>query len=613
MYEDPHKILQQHFGYSKFRDGQQEIISAIISGRDALGIMPTGAGKSLCFQIPALMFKGTVIVISPLISLMKDQVEALRQAGLPAAFINSTLTGRERKEIENDALEGKYKLIYMAPERLENPEFLKFLNDISVSMVTVDEAHCVSQWGHDFRPSYLKIPNMIEMLAQKPIISAFTATATPIVKNDIMQLLKLNNPVTVVTGFDRKNLYFEVNKPSSKSEFTLDYVRKNSGKSGIIYCITRKLVESVCDILNSNGIPAVRYHAGLSQKERSEAQEKFIFEDAGIIVATNAFGMGIDKSNVRFVLHYNMPKNIESYYQEAGRAGRDGEKAECILLFSGQDIIMNKFLIENSDRDKEKSGGERSDKSGELRKLSQMVDYCSTTSCIRRYVLNYFGENHTYESCGNCGSCLSAPAELTDMTECCRKILSCIKLMGERFGRTFVSEVLRGSNPERSSEFGFNRLSVYGALKEYSQDFIKDTISALADAGYIKVDSSQYQTLSLSFKALNSLNTGEKILIKAAEIKSKSKAKAKTKTAPQSAGDSNLFDRLRALRRDLALKQRVPPYLIFSDAALNSMCQLLPSTDEDFLEVNGVGRRKLEQYGEIFMDEIKQFQDSKRG
>lgn len=618
MREILHKILKRHFGYPAFREGQLEIISAIVSGRDALGIMPTGAGKSLCFQVPALMAKGAVLVISPLISLMKDQVESLRQIGLPAAFINSTLTARERRETENEALKGRYKLIYMAPERLENLDFINFLNDISISMVTVDEAHCVSQWGHDFRPSYLKISEMIGMLSKRPVVSAFTATATPIVKNDIVKLLKLNDPAAVVTGFDRKNLYFEVNKPSDKTRFTIDYLRKNAGNSGIIYCITRKLVESVCDSLNAAGIKAVRYHAGLTQKERKEAQESFIFDEAGIIVATNAFGMGIDKSNVRFVLHYNMPKNIESYYQEAGRAGRDGEKAECILLFSGQDIIMNKFLIENSDKEKEKNGAARTDKSGELRKLSQMIEYCSTLSCIRRYVLNYFGEKHSYNSCGNCGNCLSGPAELADMTAVCRSILSCIKLMGERFGRTFVSEVLRGANFERSREFGFDKLPLYGALKQYSQESIKDMISSLADCGYIIVDSSQYQTLSLHPKAVNALKTDEKIMIKAAAVTVKTKGALKIKPAAPPANqaaaavDASLFDRLRALRRDLAIKQRVPPYLIFSDAALNSMCQLMPQTDGRFLEVNGAGRRKLEQYGEAFMAEIKRFVDSKQ-
>jgi len=607
MNNDPHGILQRHFGYAKFREGQLEVISAIMSGRDALGIMPTGAGKSLCFQIPALMASGTVLVISPLISLMKDQVEALKQIGLPAAFINSTLTAREHREIVGDARKGRYKLIYIAPERLENLNFLEFLNEIPVSMVTVDEAHCVSQWGHDFRPSYLKIADMIAMFRKKPVVSAFTATATPIVKSDIVKLLKLNDPATVVTSFDRKNLYFEVSKPANKADFTLDYIRKNAGKSGIVYCITRKLVESVCSNLNANGIPAVQYHAGLPMKERSAAQEQFIFENAGIIVATNAFGMGIDKSNVRFVLHYNMPKNIESYYQEAGRAGRDGERAECVLLFSGSDIIMNKFLIENSDRDREKTGGARTDKSGEMRKLSQMIEYCATSSCIRRYVLNYFGEKHTYESCGNCGSCLSDPVERVDMTDHCSKIMTCIKLMGERFGCTFVSEVLRGANPDRARQYGFDRLPLFGALKEHAPGAIKDVIALLAADGYIKIDDSQYQTLSLLPKSVNALRTGEKIMLKCAAVKRKSKAKAGSAPAAETAGDVKLFDRLRALRRDLANKYRVPPYLIFSDAALKGMCELLPSTDERFLEVSGVGSRKLEQYGKIFMDEIRRF------
>ena len=613
MLTHPLKLLRQYFGYSQFREGQPELISAIISGRDALGIMPTGAGKSICFQIPALMAEGAVIVVSPLISLMKDQVESLRQAGLPAAFINSTLTGSEYRNIVSEAIKGTYKLIYIAPERLENLNFLNFLDEISVSMVTIDEAHCVSQWGHDFRPSYLKIADMIGMFKKKPVVSAFTATATPLVKEDIVKLLKLDDPVTVVTGFDRKNLYFEVNRPDNKADFTLDYLRKNPGKSGIIYCITRKLVESVHEKLNAAGIDAVRYHAGLPMKERKAAQDSFIYDQAGIIVATNAFGMGIDKSNVRFVLHYNMPKNIESYYQEAGRAGRDGEKSECVMLFSGSDIIMNKFLIENSDRDKDAPGAPRSDKTHELRKLSQMIEYCSTSSCLRSFVLRYFGEKPDGSGCGNCGSCLGG-GELTDMTERARKVLLCINLMGGRFGSSFTAEVLRGDNPERAREYRFDKLPLYGALKELPAAAVKDFISALAAAGYIKVDDSQYRTLSLSEKAVRALKNEERIMVKYkdAGIKTKAKAAPKKAAAAEAPGDARLFDRLKALRRELADKQRVPPYLIFSDAALNGMCSLLPATDAEFLEVSGVGQRKLEQYGKIFMAEIKRFSDSKR-
>ncbi len=615
MLTHPLKLLRQYFGYSQFRDGQPELISAIISGRDALGIMPTGAGKSLCFQIPALMARGVVIVISPLISLMKDQVESLRQAGLPAAFINSTLTVNEYRSIESEALKGTYKLIYVAPERLENPSFLKILNEIRVSMVTIDEAHCVSQWGHDFRPSYLKIAEMISMFKKKPVVSAFTATATPLVKEDIVKLLKLDDPVTVVTGFDRKNLYFEVDRPADKCEFMLDYLRKNSGKSGIIYCITRKLVESVHEKLKNAGIESVRYHAGLPMKERKAAQEKFIYDQAGVIVATNAFGMGIDKSNVRFVLHYNMPKNIESYYQEAGRAGRDGEKSECVLLFSGSDIIMNKFLIENSDRDKDAAGAPRTDKTNELRKLSQMIEYCSTGSCLRSYVLKYFGEKPGECGCGNCGNCIST-GSLADMTVQAAKVLSCVKHMGERFGSSFTAEVLRGENFERASEYGFDAIPSYGALKEFSAPAIKDLISSMAASGYLTIDESVYRTISLSEKGAAALENEETIMIKHNKGKpEKKRAAAKQPAKPTSAenaGDMRLFDILKALRRELADKQRVPPYLIFSDAALNGMCSLLPSTAEEFLEVSGVGQNKLRRYGKIFMAEIEKFVKSKK-
>ncbi|HOD40454.1 MAG TPA: DNA helicase RecQ [Candidatus Wallbacteria bacterium] len=606
----PLKLLRQYFGYSSFRDGQPELISAIVSGRDALGIMPTGAGKSVCFQIPALMARGVVIVISPLISLMKDQVESLRQAGLPAAFINSTLTVHEYKTIESGALKGAYKLLYIAPERLENLNFLNFLNAINVSMVTIDEAHCVSQWGHDFRPSYLKIAEMIAMFKKKPVVSAFTATATPIVKEDIVKLLKLDDPVTVVTGFDRKNLYFEVNRPDDKTEFMLDYLRKNSGKSGIIYCITRKLVESVHEKLETAGIAAVKYHAGLPMKERKAAQEKFIYDQAGVIVATNAFGMGIDKSNVRFVLHYNMPKNIESYYQEAGRAGRDGEKSECVLLFSGSDIIMNKFLIENSDRDKDAAGAPRSDKTNEMRKLSQMIEYCSTASCLRSYVLKYFGEKPGASGCGNCGNC-SSGGGLTDMTGRAKQVLLCVKSMGERFGSSFTAEVLRGENFERASEYGFDAIPSYGSLKGIPAPAIKDLISSMAASGYLTIDESLYRTISLSDKGASALENEETIMLKHKEDKpEKKRAAAKQPpkaTSAETAGDARLFDRLKALRRELADKQHVPPYLIFSDAALNGMCRLLPTTAEEFLEVSGVGQNKLRRYGKIFMAEIARF------
>lgn len=634
MLTQPLKLLRQYFGYSDFREGQPEIISAIVSGRDALGIMPTGAGKSICFQIPAMMAEGAVIVVSPLISLMRDQVEALRQAGLPAAFINSTLTAREYRDIVAGALKGEYKLIYIAPERLENLKFLSFLNDIRVSMVTVDEAHCVSRWGHDFRPSYLRIAEMTDMFGRRPVVSAFTATATPAVKEDIVRLLRLNDPVTVVTGFDRKNLYFEVERPGDKMRFTLDYVRKNSGKSGIVYCITRKLVESVHEKLKAAGVEAVRYHAGLDMQERKAAQDSFIYDKAGVIVATNAFGMGIDKSNVRYVLHYNMPKDMESYYQEAGRAGRDGEKADCVLLYSGSDIVMNKFLIEKSDRD---AGGQK-DKSHELRKLSQMIEYCSTPSCLRDYFLKYFGEAPKRPGCGNCGNCLD-DGERSDVTNRARTIFLCLTLMGCRFGSAFTAEILRGENRDRAKEYGFDRLSVYGAMKDVAAGSIKDMISALAAAGYIKVDESQYRTLSLTAKGVEALGSDEKIMIRykekttaagrktAAHGASSQKAAAsvsgsagKSGPAPGAYGSkysqaaanidrAKLFDRLRALRRELADKQRVPPYLIFSDAALNGMCESLPSTAAGFLEVSGVGQRKLEQYGKTFMAEIARFMD----
>jgi len=585
-------LLKQYFGYDDFRNGQREVIEHILRGTDVLGIMPTGAGKSICYQIPALMFDGVTIVISPLISLMKDQVDTLCETGIKAVFINSTLSLKEFRNVIADAKMGKYKLIYVAPERLETDSFMELLHSINVSMVAVDEAHCVSQWGHDFRPSYREISKMLEKLAPRPVLAAFTATATPIVKQDIIKMLKLNKPFSLTTGFDRENLYFEVLKPVNKFDQLLKYLSNIKGKSGIVYASTRKTVESINEKLNKKGYLATRYHAGLSENERSNNQEAFIRDRIPIMVATNAFGMGIDKSNISFTIHYNMPKNMESYYQEAGRAGRDGERAECILFFSAADIITNKLFIEN--------GSEASDKTGEYLKLNEIVAYCNTDRCLRAYILDYFGEKDTKDHCDNCGNC-NNDIDSTDVTLEAQKIMSCIKRMGERFGSVVVADVLRGSNTEKIRAMDFNKLTTYGIMKEYSKETIKELISFLIAEGYITLYGDQYPVLRLNGMALEVLKGSKTVAIKRIINIQNTVADEKTTV------DSGLFDKLRAIRKQLADKQNVPPFVIFSDATLKDMCKKYPTNEEDMLMVSGVGAFKLEKYGTQFISAIKSY------
>lgn len=587
------RILQEYFGYSSFKTGQKSIIDKILGGHDVLGIMPTGAGKSLCFQIPALVLDGTTIVISPLISLMKDQVDTLNEMGIKAAFINSSLGLKEYRSIKENAQCGVYKLLYIAPERLDTEGFWELLSSMDVSFVAVDEAHCVSQWGHDFRPSYTKIAEMIGKLPKRPIVAAFTATATPQVEEDIKKLLMLNKPYVLVTGFDRENLYFEVDKPTDKFSFLIDYVKKNPGSSGIIYCSTRKTVESVCEKLNKKGITATRYHAGLNDSERTANQEAFIYDRVQVIAATNAFGMGIDKSDIRYVIHYNMPKTMENYYQEAGRAGRDGEKAECILLYSAADTVMNKFLIEKS--------GENTDKAGDYKKLQEMVDYCNTDSCLRRYILSYFGEQDLPQECDNCGNCL-CNTEQTNITIEAQKILSCIKRTGERFGSGIITDVLKGSNSAKLKTMGFDKLTTYGIMKEYSKETIKEIISYLVSEGFIDVKGEKYPVLALNPKANSLLRGSEQLHIKRLIAKEQPETqKSELKI------DKVLYDKLRRLRKEIADKQNVPPFVVFSDATLNDMCVKLPTTDEAMLGVSGVGKFKLEKYGGRFAELINEY------
>lgn len=587
------QLLQEYFGYSAFKTGQKTIIDEILSGHDVLGIMPTGAGKSLCFQVPALALEGTAIVVSPLISLMKDQVDTLNEMGIKAAFINSSLDLQEYRSITANAQNGTYKLLYIAPERLETESFWELLPAMRISLVAVDEAHCISEWGHDFRPSYTKIADMIAKLPKRPAVAAFTATATPRVKEDIVKLLMLRQPYVLVTGFDRENLYFQVDKPTDKFDFLADYIRKNSGNSGIVYCSTRKTVEKVCERLNKQGIVATRYHAGLTDSERTENQEAFIYDRVPVIVATNAFGMGIDKSDIRYVIHYNMPKTMENYYQEAGRAGRDGEKAECVLLYSAADTVTNKLLIENS--------GENTDKASDYKKLQEIVDYCNTDSCLREYILRYFGEQNLPQACGNCGNCLGN-IESTNITIEAQKILSCIKRTGERFGSGVVTDVLRGSNSEKLKAMGFDKLPTFGIMEAYSKETIKEIIAYLIAENYVDIKGDKYPVLALNPKAYCLLKSGDALYIKRLIAKEQPKTQK-----PEFKVDKRLFEKLRRRRKEIADEQNVPPFVVFSDATLNDMCRKLPTTDEALLSVSGVGKSKLEKYGERFIEVIDEY------
>ena len=591
------EILQEYFGYSEFKTGQEQIIDEILSGNDVLGIMPTGAGKSLCFQIPALALPGTAIVISPLISLMKDQVDTLNEMGIKAAFINSSLNMQEYRSITAKAQNGEYKLLYIAPERLETESFWALLSQMNISLIAVDEAHCISEWGHDFRPSYTKIATMISRLPKRPPVVALTATATIQVKHDIVRLLKLQQPYILITGFDRENLFFEVEKPKSKFDFLLKYIKKNITNSGIVYCSTRKTVESVCKKLNEQGIKATRYHAGLTDGERIANQEAFIFDKVQVIVATNAFGMGIDKSNTRYVIHYNMPKTMENYYQEAGRSGRDGEKAECILFYSAADIITNKLLIENS--------GLNTDKTNEYKKLQEMVDYCNTDSCLRKYILRYFGEDNSPNECDNCGNC-AGNIESTDITTEAQKIMSCIKRTGERFGSGIITDVLKGSSTEKLRTLGFDKLTTFGLMKEYSKETIKEIIAYLIAENFIGVKGDKYPILALNPKAYSLLKGESELCIKRIIIKEAPKAK---KLEYKISND--LFEKLRGLRRIIADEHKVPPFIIFSDTTLKDMCTKLPVTGDTMLDVSGVGKFKLEKYGDRFIEMINDYVSGK--
>lgn len=588
MNQKPLDMLKKYFGYSSFRKGQEKIIESIINKKDTFAIMPTGGGKSICYQIPALTMEGITIVISPLISLMKDQVDTLRENGVNASFINSSLSSREVNEVILGAVSGHCKILYVAPERLEQDYFKNTVKSLNISMVAVDEAHCVSQWGHDFRVSYKRIAPFIESLSKRPVVCAFTATATPKVKTDITELLNLQNPECFTTGFDRENLFFSVIKNENKLDFILKYIAKNKNNSGIIYAATRKEVDSLYEKLLRKGYSVGRYHAGLSDDERVKNQEAFVYDDIKIMIATNAFGMGIDKSNVRFVIHHNMPKNMESYYQEAGRAGRDGENSECILLFSGQDIHIQKFLIQQSIPSFERQ-------KIELQKLNSMVDYCRTTSCLRKYILNYFGEEYPEENCGNCSNCTN-DSELVDITVEAQKILSCVYRMNQNYGITLVSEVLKGSKTQRIMSFRFNNLSTYGIMSEYTLKDIVDLINALIADQYLALTETEYPVLNLTERSYPVLKGTKKVMRKIIIIKEQSITEDKT-----------LFEQLKSLRRELAYSEKVPPYIIFSDSVLTEMCKYYPTNKDVMLSLKGIGEKKYEKYGSKFETLIKAY------
>lgn len=604
------EVLKKYFGYETFREGQESLISGILGGMDVLGIMPTGAGKSICFQVPAMIMEGVTIVVSPLISLMKDQVNSLSQAGVPGAYINSSLTEGQIDIVIERAKNGRYKLIYIAPERLASPKFLAFAKGANISMVTVDEAHCISQWGQDFRPSYAKIPEFIELLDKRPIVAAFTATATQKVREDILELLKLNNPQVLVTGFDRANLFFEVQRPSDKLGALRDILEERKGKFGIVYCSTRKAVEEVCACINSYGYAASYYHAGLSDVERHKSQDDFLFDRVSIMVATNAFGMGIDKSNVSFVVHYNMPKDMESYYQEAGRAGRDGEAADCFLLYSGQDVWTNSWLIDNA-KDMEYADLETEIllKESSRKRLKEMTFYCSTNECLRAYILRYFGEKPT-NYCGNCSNC-NTNFETEDITIEAQKIVSCVFRAGQRFGVNMIVDILRGSKNQRIMDFALDKLSTYG-ISELSDGKLKDMLNHLILEGFLVKTDDKYPVIKLGYRAQDLLKGEEIVVMKLvkedARVKSVSKSKFK-KIAIIKDIDEGLFNKLRTLRGEIAKSQGVPAFVVFADSALSDMCAKLPTIEAEFLDVSGVGKAKLERYGDKFLTVIREYLD----
>ena len=607
IYKTPKEALKAVFGYDSFRQGQESVINAVLDGRDILAVMPTGAGKSLCYQVPAMLLSGITLVISPLISLMQDQVKALNEAGVDAAFINSSLSEKEMHDTFKNASKGQYKIIYVAPERLMSEDFVRLAKGVEISMITVDEAHCISQWGQDFRPSYMDIAEFVNVLDKRPIISAFTATATQNVREDIICSLGLTNPYFLVTGFDRENLFFQVDKPQSKDRFILDYLDRHKGESGIIYCATRKNVDSLYTLLKKRNISVAKYHAGMSIEERKQMQDDFVFDYTSIVIATNAFGMGIDKSNVRFVIHYNMPSSMENYYQEAGRAGRDGLNSECILLFSPQDIIINRFLLEHKDFSDIDPIDAMTIRERDIKRLQIMEGYCYTTECLRNYILKYFGEDPK-RPCDDCGNCLRQ-FETIDMTDEAKKIINCIYESRGRYGKNIIMDTVLGAKTARLTEIGATEYKSYGVLESSNKNLLRRLIEELLLEGYIATG--EYQVLKLG-DISRLKNTETKVLVKITDEDKITNRKEKPKSNKKgidslTSKGFKLFDKLKELRLEIARAEKIPPYIVFNDKTLIDMCAKMPTTKSDMLNVSGVGENKYGKYGERFIAVIKEY------
>ncbi|PAV31440.1 DNA helicase RecQ [Virgibacillus profundi] len=585
------KILQTYFGYESFRPGQKETIDHIIQMNNTLAVMPTGGGKSLCYQIPGLSLDGTAIIISPLISLMKDQVDALNSLGIPATYINSSLTPAEQQSRLREVAANQYKFVYVAPERFESMRFVNVIKNISIALVAFDEAHCISQWGHDFRPSYRSIVPNLKKLPNIPVYVALTATATDEVISDIQELLQINHDHVVNTGFERENLSFHIVKGKDKPSYIRSFLEEHQDESGIIYTATRKQADALYDQLTKRGVSVSKYHAGLSENERKEAQSAFIHDEKSVMIATNAFGMGIDKSNVRYVIHYAMPMNIESYYQEAGRAGRDGEPSDCILLFSPQDVQLQKFLIEQSFMDDPS-------KHNEYRKLQAMINYCHTHGCLTSFVLDYFDDSTAKESCGRCSNCMERQEKM-DITEEAQMILSCVKRMGERFGVGMTAKVLKGSRDKKIKDFRLNSISTYGILSAYTEKELTEWIHFLIAEQLLSIEEGKFPTLRLNQNSVDVLKGIRPVEMYTAPIP----------TSDDADYHEGLFQALRVIRKEIADAKNVPPYVLFSDATLKELSRYFPLNKEDMLEIKGVGEKKYEQFGEDFLAVIKEWRE----